>query len=460
MFVALVMTTGCSKEEIVFESELPQFETRQGYELLEVIMPQETGVDDNIYIVGEFNGGLDAALANPMWELEKSPTSDYKWGIYLDPNDFVNGKTLADGYYFYNKQMREERTALNKEAMHYENCPVGGRINVTVVRWASYFDKPLNPDEVTHDGFAIFVVDNSGYDELALYAWGDAEIFGGWPGITPTGTIEISGVTYKYFDTGEANKGLSENLIFNNNNNGSQLGDYNVVLDKDYYLEITPEGVSEFDPDAAVKHDGYAVFVNNLTGWNELYMYMWGDVNDLNGGWPGMAPTGIQKIKGVEYTYFDLGESNTGLAENLIFNNNDGTQLSDFAYTIDHDVYLEITASGVTEIDPDNYNPGGDEPGPTPETKECKVYVEDNSGWETTYLYSWGSSEAFGEWPGSLPSDSETIDGVTYKVWIVAGAGEEAHLIFNNTVDQFDGPVITLDKDYYMSITATEATLK
>jgi hypothetical protein len=53
-----------------------------------------------------------------------------------------------------------------------------------------------------------------------------------------------------------------------------------------------------------------------------------------------------------------MGEANTGLGENLIFNNGgNGTQLADFAYTIDHDVYLHVTADGVTEIDPATFQP-------------------------------------------------------------------------------------------------------
>ena len=81
-----------------------------------------------------------------------------------------------------------------------------------------------------------------------MYAWGDAEAFGGWPGITPTGKVEIDGVSYKYFDTGAANGGLNLNLIFNNNGGGSQLPDFNVTLNQDFYLELTPDAVNEFRP--------------------------------------------------------------------------------------------------------------------------------------------------------------------------------------------------------------------
>lgn len=67
-----------------------------------------------------------------------------------------------------------------------------------------------------------------------------------------------------------------------------------------------------------------------------------------------MQVTGTQTIDGVEYKYFDMGAANTGLKENLIFNNNGGgTQLSDVAYTIDHDTILILTSTGTRGIEPE-----------------------------------------------------------------------------------------------------------
>lgn len=468
----LPFLAACSKDEIIFDHELPQFETRPGLMLLEVIMPQGTNSTDMLYIAGEFNGGIDAALADPRWQLEKASGNDAKWGIYLDPADFVEGKTLADGYYFYSKEQREERTLRNEECVHTEAPAVGARLNITVTRWAAYFDKPLNPDEIVHDGYVIYVVDNSGYDELAMYAWGDAEAFGGWPGMTPTGTIAIDGTTYKFFDTGEANKGLGLNLIFNNNGNNKQLPDYAITLDKDYYLELTPDGVSEYDPSNNVVHDGFAVFVADYSGWDELYLYMWGDVNDLNGAWPGMAPTGQQKINGVTYTYFDLGEANIGSNEHVILNNNAGTQFDDaVVFACDRDVYLELTSKGVTEVDPETYTGQGGavdpepepepEPGPVVPTETYKIYVQDLTGWPAFYVYAWGDKEVFGKWPGMTTDVTEEIEGVTYKVFTVEGAGESANLIFHdNAGTQYDAFNITLSRDYFIVAETTSAKEK
>ncbi|MDE6391999.1 MAG: starch-binding protein [Muribaculaceae bacterium] len=469
MLALLPMLWACSKEEIIFDSELPQFETRAGYQLLEVIVPQNTSATDKIYIAGAFNGGAEAAAGDPRWELEKAPKTDAKWGIYLNPADFAEGTSLADGYRFISVEQGEERTLANSEALHTEAPAAGSRLNVTVERWAAYFDTPQNPDEIEHDGYVIYVVDNSGFSDLAMYAWGDAEAFGGWPGIKMTGTVAIDGTTYKYFDTGEANKGLSVNLIFNDNGGGQQLGDYSVTLDRDYYLELTPGGVLEYDPSASVTHDGFAVFVYDQSGWSDLYLYMWGDTNDLNGAWPGMSPTGTQTINGVTYKYFDLGEANIGQNEHVILNDGDATQIDDVVvFACDRDVYIELKGGKATEIDPETYQPSGDtpvtpdpDPTPDPDATYYSIYVEDNTGWDNLYIYAWGDKETFGGWPGKECDRTTTIAGVTYKVWTVAGAGETENLIFNDNAGlQYDAATVTLDRDYTFSAGSESAISK
>ncbi len=463
----LPLLSACSKEEITFDIELPRFELREGYQLLEVIVPQNTNSTDEIYIIGEFNGNMNA-VSDQRWQLEKASDTDGKFGIYLNPNDFISGKTLADGYTFYNVEQGVERSLQNDTVIHRENPHAGTRENVIVYRWADYFNKPVDPDEIVHDGYVIYVVDNTGWDELAMYAWGDSECFGGWPGMQPTGKVTINGIDYKYFDTGVNNEGLNENLIFNNNGNGTQLADYNVTLNQDYYLELTPQGVNEFDPSNVVSHDGYTVYVYDTSGWDELYLYMWGTVNDLNGAWPGMPVTGTQKINGVEYKYFDLGASNCnqGLEEHLILNNGKGSQVDDVVvFNLDRDVYLDFTGKKATEIDPDTFQPGGsssgDDAAVTPsEPQEYKIYVHNNTGWSGFYVYAWGDKEIFGGWPGTSASSTETIDGVEYLVFPVEGSGESENLIFNNNDGvQYDVINIVLDKDYYFIAEPEGATV-
>lgn len=345
------LTTSCSSDDdIVFDHELPMFEIQADKILLEVILPNGTTADDEVYISGAFNGGDDVAVGNPDWALLRTDKSSIKRGVYLDPSRFVNGKTLADGYHFVSASRRNEVSSRNDSIVRTATFNVGTRTNVFVDQWAAFFDKADDNVEIEHDGFAVFVDDQTGWGKLYMYQWGDInDLGGGWPGALPAGTQTIDGVKYAYFDFGAVNTGLVQNLIFNNGE-GTQLNDFNFTIDRDLYLRLTPDGIEEIGP--SVSHDGYVVYVDDQTGWEDLCLYQWGDVNDLGGGWPGARPTGVEMVNGVEYKYFDMGAGNEGLNQNLIFSNAGANQLTDFAFTVSRNVYLRITTSGVTEIDP------------------------------------------------------------------------------------------------------------
>ena len=453
------LLTGCkSDEDITFDHERQQFETRADRILLEFIAPFGTTADEEIYITGAFNGE-EEAVGNPQYLLTKAPNSNIKWGIYLDPSTFVGGKSLADGFRFFSKNQGKEFTTAGDEALHTDNPGVGTFTNIWGQRWESYYWSGGEAPEPEHDGYAVYVDDQTGWDVLTLYMWGDINnLNGDWPGMSVTGTWNHDGVAWKYFDMGEANTGLIENLIFNNGGAGMQLPDFNFTIERNVYLRITADGVEEIGLEPSVKHDGYAVLVYDETGWDALNLYMWGDTNNLNGDWPGMEVTGEQTINGITYKYFDMGEANTGLGENLIFSNAGASQLADFAYTIDHDVYLHITTAGVTEIDPATFQPGGETPtpapGPDPEpqpTGETVIIAVKNSvGYADPHLYVWGDSEACGGWPGAAPVK------VTDNGWCLfeVPANGTFHPILNdNGSPQVDGPEVFTNGSFFFDVT-------
>ena len=453
------LLTGCkSDEDITFDHERQQFDTRADRILMEFIAPFGTTADEEIYITGAFNGE-EEAVGNPQYLLTKAPNSNIKWGIYLDPSTFVGGKSLADGFRFFSKNQGKEFTTAGDEALHTDNPGVGTFTNIWGQRWESYYWSGGEAPEPEHDGYAVYVDDQTGWDVLTLYMWGDINnLNGDWPGMSVTGTWNHDGVTWKYFDMGEANTGLIENLIFNNGGAGMQLPDFNFTIERNVYLRITADGVEEIGLEPSVKHDGYAVFVYDETGWDALNLYMWGDTNNLNGDWPGMEVTGEQTINGITYKYFDMGEANTGLGENLIFSNAGASQLADFAYTIDHDVYLHITTAGVTEIDPATFQPGGETPtpapGPDPEpqpTGETVIIAVKNSvGYADPHLYVWGDSEACGGWPGAAPVK------VTDNGWCLfeVPANGTFHPILNdNGSPQVDGPEVFTNGSFFFDVT-------
>ena len=448
------LMTGCkSNDDIVFDHERQQFETRADRILLEFIAPFGTTPNEEIYILGAFNGE-EEAIGKEEYKLMAAPTSTAKWGIYLDPSTFISGMSLADGFYFYSVSQGKELDLNGELAHHTDNPGVGTFTNIWGQHWESYYWEGGESPEPEHDGFCVYVDDQTGWDALTLYMWGDVnDLNGGWPGMEVTGTWKHDGVTWKYFDFGEENAGLNENLIFNNAGGGSQLKDFNFTIDRNIYLRITADGVEEISPEPAVKHDGYAVFVYDETGWEALNLYMWGDENNLNGEWPGMEVTGEQTVNGVTYKYFDMGEGNTGLGENLIFSNAGSSQLADFAYTIDHDVYLHITTSGVTEIDPATFQPGdtpGPDPEPEPTVEKVIIAVKNSVGYADPHLYVWGDSEACGAWPGAAPVKTTDNGWCLFEV----PANGTFHPILNdNGSPQVDGPEVFTNGSFFFDVT-------
>ncbi|MBP5560872.1 MAG: hypothetical protein J6X70_03615, partial [Muribaculaceae bacterium] len=92
----------------------------------------------------------------------------------------------------------------------------------------------------------VYAEDKTGWDALGLYAWGDSELFGAWPGEAVVGETTINGIDYKVFLLDV--EGGNFHLIFNNWNNGSQLPDYDIVADRDYYFTLSATAATEVDP--------------------------------------------------------------------------------------------------------------------------------------------------------------------------------------------------------------------
>ena len=460
-----LMSSCSDKEDILFDHERQQFETRADRILLEYIAPFGTTAGEEIYIIGPFNGNsltpneegkYEAPKLDEAFKLMKAEKSNAKWGIYLDPATFQNGKTLADGFRFYSVTQGNEATLAQDVtyAVHNDNPAVGSFTNIWGQRWESYYWGADGP-EIEHDGFVVYVIDETGWDVISLYQWGDVNHLNGeWPGVEPTGVQTINGQQYKYWDMGAANTGLNQNLIFNNGGNGIQLPDFAYTIDHDLYLRVTAEGVEEVT--AGPKHDGYALFILNESSQKDLALYAWGDAEAF-GGWPGMAPTGTQTINGQEYVYFDLGEANTGLNLHLIpNNNNNGVQWEgdDLFFTIDHDIYVRIYDGGYEVIG------GAVTPDPQPSGQtHFSLYVNNQTGWDAIALYAWGSElpELFGDWPGNNAPGTKTFAGTDYLAFDYNSVGEVYNLIFNNNAGgtQFDGPAITTGNDFYFNVTAS-----
>lgn len=129
--------------------------------------------------------------------------------------------------------------------------------------------------------YYIYVDDQTGWDALGLYAWGDSELFGAWPGEASVGEVSIDkATTYKVFLLNT--EGGNYNLIFNNWNNGKQLPDYNITADRDFYFRIDESGVTEVEVSTIVENVADSKAAITVSG-NVAYFPGMIEVYNVNG---------------------------------------------------------------------------------------------------------------------------------------------------------------------------------
>ena len=194
------------------------------------------------------------------------------------------------------------------------------------------------------------------------------------------------------------------------------------------YIADEEGGVTPVIPDTPKPS---SIYVRDLSGWNNLYVYGWADdAPELFGGWPGTEVAQNVYVGGEEYKKVDFP---IGYSEkyNLIFNNGSGKQFDGPYVSPNEDLYVEITGSAFTRLDP-----------PATSDDTYNIYVNDKTGWNNLYLYAYRNDlpSIFGEWPGEFLSDTEVIDGTAYKVIRNVEATEEDHhfILHNNSGTQYD----------------------
>ena len=448
--LAAFAALGCVKEEaLMFDHEQAAFATQDGQILIEAILPASTAADDAVYICGPFNGG-DAAIGNIDYLLQKSETVEGKWGIYLDPNTFVSGQTLKDGFWFYSTKDRREVTVKAEEAVHTLEASTGKRYNVYVDRWASYYDAPSIPLPTHTDSYRIWYINDNEVESVNLYMYGDVnDLGGGWPGVATSGTATLGDNLWAYFDIPKADaNGMTEHLIFNVNGGKKQIAgeiepviSFGTVMDYFYVLSSDADGNLTLRSVVDIEHPGathfipstpvVSLYVQNLTEWETVYAYA-ANQNEIPteeafGAWPGVQPVETVTKDGAEYLRFEFEETYIGHFTNLIFNN--GGDPEEKTLQSAGGPGLELAADLKLALSPSCYGLVEDT-----EPYVMNFYVVDETGWDALAVYAWGDKELFGGWPGATPAGTVEWNGVTYKkfTFISTDAGLEENLIFNN----------------------------
>lgn len=201
----------------------------------------------------------------------------------------------------------------------------------------------------------------------------------------------------------------------------------------------------------------YHIYVYNSDNWGSVNLYAW-DVNEtyLNGAWPGAA---LKKttVGEVEYYVFDIPNEYEGQNINFIINDGNGVQTADIPMTVNSDVYYytsgEVIADPANPVLPTTY----------------KIYAYNKAGWANLYLWCWNATSSTtnytgGTWPGKKLTETTQINGYTYYIYEMptSATDQKIKMLFNsgnNGSQTADSPVITLDKDVYMSVNGGTTTV-
>ncbi|MDE7462384.1 MAG: starch-binding protein [Muribaculaceae bacterium] len=297
--------------------------------------------------------------------------------------------------------------------------------------------------------YNVYVANEVGYANPHIYLWGDInDLGGGWPGIASAGTVTEDGVEYVKFIIPAEAEGKAEHLIFNNNA-GDQLNDlaYTFGTETDIYTTATATGLVLGKPGTTTPVEpasNYTLYISNEVGYANPHIYLWGDVEALGGGWPGIAPSGSVIVGGIVYNKYVVPAS-AGQTENIIYND-DTTQLADYEFTFgsEKELYFNSFSTGLAL----NENPGAGET-EKPDVKTHTLYVLNNTGWDTLCVYAWnggGAPELFGGWPGASSNGTVEVDGDVYLTFEMPESASPYNFIFNNGVGGDTGQYNAFDE--------------
>lgn len=420
------------KEELVFDHEIPQFEIKADAILIEVIVPRETTNTDDIYIVGDFNGGL-AAMNDEAYKLERSKVN-LRWGIYLDPTKFVEGKTLADGYYFINTKQGKEITLDNVEVVRNESAAIGTRLEMQILRWEAFLKTSDDWPIITNNIMLKIFVPESTPEKSKIALYGNVN---GWNGedskwhatmLTPT-------KYYMLLDPADFAEGTSladefklavvksgrewwyhQANLDGGGDDGPGMFVEDAVLGKGYDLEIVNwRNVAEINDITEEPKPNMIRFKQVEGNWEEFAVYAWGDAEHY-GGWPGL----VLEADDNGWYSFEVPED---LNLNLILNNNNGGKQFDFLTGNIVGACYEINTNTSEWTEVDCPTEGGSD-----DIVIRWKYV--GAEWTQFGIYAWGGSlgETFGSWPGTMA----TPDAEGWCEVVVPAGETVGNVIFNN----------------------------
>ena len=207
------------------------------------------------------------------------------------------------------------------------NCTLNADVTGTYTFTWTYATNTLSVTypAVSMETYHLYVRDLTGWDTFDVYAWGDSEYLGGWPGKTAANsTTTIDGVTYKVYDFEAIEDATIEmNLIFHNNVGQDLPGDYRLYLDLTTARNctISVSGIAAWEGLSGVKR------FRACEPLEHVYGYQYDAEGPTGTEWPG-----DELIADGEGWYSYIVTK----GRTVIFNNGTGEgamQTGDFAYT-------------------------------------------------------------------------------------------------------------------------------
>lgn len=218
----------------------------------------------NIYAAFKNTGSKAISSLDITYDVEKYRNGSNTAGFTIQLYTSVDGRNWTSAGDDFKTVFAADATTAGADVTPIESRTVTGDIDLNMVpgtelflAWnisASTGTSCMSAPLLAIDNFSInatlkpvpvfdnyiYIEDNSGYEKTGLYAWGDGEIFGAWPGQNPIDIVEIDGTTYQVFGHNQASGTYS--IIFNNNNNGSQYNDFAIQGGADYYIRAKSDG--------------------------------------------------------------------------------------------------------------------------------------------------------------------------------------------------------------------------
>ena len=196
------------------------------------------------------------------------------------------------------------------------------------------------------------------------------------------------------------------------------------------YVEIPTDPVIE--PTDAPVPGQVTIYFRNDKNWSSVYAHMWNSAGATT-EWPGEPATHVGgKIWSMTI--------NTGEYDSIIFNKGgDGGQTTDVAIadvlTGDNNgVYPTNSTNELGHFVADFFKYDGTiGEDPTYGGDEVTFLLTDNFGWGSAYIYAWdeGGNALCGEWPGSVPAETQ-VNGYGENQFVVRVPAGAVGVVVNN----------------------------